>query len=57
MDLEGFKSIFFWEWAHRLTGSSLGVLFGVPLALFWKLGYLKAPMKRRLFGLLLLGGS
>lgn len=38
MDLAAFKKIFFVEWAHRLWGSSLGVLFGVPLAAFAALG-------------------
>lgn len=38
MDLMGFKKIFFVEWAHRLWGSSLGFLFGVPLLGFAALG-------------------
>ena len=34
MTLEGFKKIFFVEWIHRLYGSTLGFLFGVPLLSF-----------------------
>lgn len=32
MPLEAFKSIFWWEWAHRLLGRSVGLLFAVPFA-------------------------
>src|SRR5579875_2514759 len=31
MTLAGFKSIFWWEWAHRLLGRTVGVVFAVPL--------------------------
>eukprot|EP00040_Diaphanoeca_grandis_P015834 m.81271 g.81271 ORF g.81271 m.81271 type:complete len:470 (+) comp25402_c0_seq1:53-1462(+) len=34
MTLEEFKSIYFWEWFHRMWGRSLGVLFAVPAAIF-----------------------
>jgi heme a synthase len=57
MSLEGFKKIFFVEWFHRLVGSSLGVIFGIPMAYFWARGYLKKSMKIRLSLLLGLGGS
>lgn len=57
IDLERFKSIFLVEYAHRVYGSSLGVLFSVPLAYFWIRGYLKKSMKLRMLGLLALGGS
>jgi cytochrome c oxidase assembly protein subunit 15 len=40
MDLQGFKYIFFWEWAHRLLGRSIGALFLLPLSYFWMRGYL-----------------
>ena len=40
MDVEGFKSIFYWEWAHRLLGRFIGVLFAVPLVAFWISGRL-----------------
>ena len=49
MSLEGFKSIFWWEYAHRLLGRSIGAAFLLPFlwfalrgrttgALTWKLG-------------------
>lgn len=35
MDLDGFKRIYFVEWAHRILGRSVGVIFTGPLAYFW----------------------
>ncbi len=34
MTLEGFKRIFWWEYAHRLLGRAIGVAFLVPFAYF-----------------------
>jgi len=34
MSLEEFKSIYFWEWFHRMWGRSLGIAFAVPAAIF-----------------------
>lgn len=34
MTLEDFKSIFMWEWSHRILGRFIGVFFVVPAALF-----------------------
>jgi cytochrome c oxidase assembly protein subunit 15 len=52
MDVEGFKQIYFVEWAHRIVARSIGVIFMGPLAYFWYRGYLQPRMKRSL-GLLL----
>ena len=57
MDLNGFKRIFFIEWLHRISGSSLGGIFGLPLIYFLYRGYIKAPMRNRLLFLLALGGT
>jgi cytochrome c oxidase assembly protein subunit 15 len=35
MDLEDFKSIYFWEYVHRLLGRVIGLAFALPLAWFW----------------------
>jgi cytochrome c oxidase assembly protein subunit 15 len=56
MDLEGFKYIFFWEWAHRILGRSIGFTFFVPMTYFWARGYLKKNLKATLMSLFLLGG-
>jgi len=34
MDLEAFKSIFWWEWGHRFLGRVIGLLFAIPFAIF-----------------------
>lgn len=56
MTLDGFKTIFWWEWAHRLLARVTGLVFAVPLAYFWITGRLEAKLKPRLLGLLALGG-
>ena len=56
MDLAGFKGIFYWEWAHRLLGRTIGIVFAVPLIGFWLTGRLTPGLKPRLLGLLALGG-
>lgn len=56
MTLAGFKSIFYWEWAHRLLGRAIGLLVALPLAFFWLTGRLTPALKPRLVGLLALGG-
>ena len=54
--IEGFKSIFWLEWAHRLWGRLIGVAFAGPLIWFvWKRA-IDARLARRLLGLLALGG-
>ncbi len=56
MDLAGFKSIFYWEWAHRLLGRVIGIVVAVPLIGFWIAGRLTPGLKLRLVGLFALGG-
>ena len=56
MDLSGFKYIFFWEWAHRILGRSIGFTFFLPMTYFWARGYLQPQLKRTLLGLFAFGG-
>ncbi len=56
MDLDGFKGIFFWEWAHRVLGRLIGVMFFVPLVVFWLMGRIEDRYKLPLVGGLVLGG-
>lgn len=56
MSLDEFKTIFWWEWAHRLIARLVGVIMAVPLAFFWLTGRLESRLKPRLLGLLALGG-
>lgn len=49
MDVEGFKTIFFIEWFHRLLGRLIGVVFLVPWAFFM---FRKVVTRREALGLL-----
>ncbi len=54
--LDGFKSIFWLEWTHRLWGRLTGLVFIVPLIVFAVRGQISPRLGLRLFCLLLLGG-
>lgn len=56
MTLAQFKSIFFWEYLHRLLGRVIGVAFAVPLAWFWAKKAIPRGYGWPLVGLLVLGG-
>ena len=54
--LEDFKSIFFWEWLHRLWGRVLGIVFIIPFFLFLLQKRFKKDMVKPMIILFLLGG-
>jgi len=56
MSLDAFKSIFWWEWAHRLLGRLIGVVFFVPFVLLWLTGRIERRLLAPLAGLFVLGG-
>lgn len=56
MTVEDFKSIFWWEWAHRFLARSIGLVFALPLAFFWLTGRLDRQVRWPLLGTLALGG-
>jgi cytochrome c oxidase assembly protein subunit 15 len=56
MSLDEFKTIYWWEWAHRLLARGVGVLFGVPFLFFLATGRVEKRLRWPLFGLLVLGG-
>src|SRR5262245_58047566 len=56
MSLAEFKGIFWWEYAHRLLGRAIGLVFLGPLLWFWWRGRIPAPLGRKLAGVFLLGG-
>ena len=56
MTLDAFKSIFWWEWAHRVLARGVGLVMALPLAFFWLTGRLERRLKPRLLGILALGG-
>lgn len=56
MSLDEFKTIFWWEWAHRLLARSIGAVFLLPFLWFLWRGYLPSDLKRRLWVIFVLGG-
>lgn len=55
MSLAQFQGIFWWEWAHRLLGRLLGVVFLAPMIVFIANGRLRGQWLWRCLGLLGLG--
>ena len=47
MNVEGFKSIFWWEWGHRLLARIIGAAFVLPALGFWWAGRLKGAVGRQ----------
>ncbi|MCM8731950.1 COX15/CtaA family protein [Hephaestia sp. GCM10023244] len=56
MTLDGFKTIFFWEYIHRVLARVIGLAFALPLLYFWLRNRIPAGYSWRLVGLLALGG-
>src|SRR6202022_3069622 len=60
MNLAEFKTIFWWEWSHRLLGRVIGVAYLLPFLWFMWRGVMGADLRRRLwliFGLGALQGA
>jgi heme a synthase len=60
MSLDEFKTIFWWEWSHRLLGRVIGLAYLLPFLWFLWRGVLDAELQRRLwliFGLGALQGA
>jgi len=56
MSLEAFKSIFWWEYGHRVLGRIIGLVYLLPLLLFITRGMVPKHWRLRLFFLFILGG-
>lgn len=54
--LADFKSIFWWEYLHRLIGRVIGIVFLIPFIVFWIRGYFDRSWLLRLIVLFALGG-
>ncbi|MGN6400525.1 MAG: COX15/CtaA family protein [Flavisolibacter sp.] len=54
--LDDFKSIFFWEWMHRLWGRLIGVVFLIPFIVFLVQKRFSKEMVQPMVILFLLGG-
>lgn len=60
MSLSDFKTIFWWEWSHRLLGRVIGFVYLLPFLFFLWRGAISGELKRRLwviFGLGALQGA
>jgi cytochrome c oxidase assembly protein subunit 15 len=49
MTLSEFKTIFWWEWSHRLLGRVIGMVYLLPFLFFLWRGGMSAELKRRLW--------
>src|SRR5579871_1245186 len=60
MSLSDFRTIYWWEWSHRLLGRVIGVVYLLPFLYFLCHGWISRELKRRLwliFGLGALQGA
>src|ERR1700733_3390079 len=60
MSLDAFKTIYWWEWTHRLIGRTIGVAFFLPFLWFLWRGWIGPGLRTRLwviFGLGALQGA
>ncbi|HEV7881351.1 COX15/CtaA family protein [Bradyrhizobium sp.] len=55
MNLAEFKTIFWWEWSHRLLGRVIGIAYLLPFLWFLWRGALSTELKRRLWVIFALG--
>jgi len=56
MDLSGFKSIYWYEYSHRLLGRTIGTVFLLPFLFFLIKGWIQRPLVPKLIVMFLLGG-
>lgn len=54
--LSDFKSIFFWEYTHRLLGRIIGLVFIIPFIIFLVQKRINRPLLKKLVLLLFIGG-
>ena len=56
MSLDAFKTIYWWEWGHRLIARTIGLVFLVPFVVFTMRGAIPRPLIPRMIVLFVLGG-
>ena len=56
MSLAQFKTIFWWEWTHRLLARTTGAVFLLPFLVFLWIGAIPPPLRLRLW-LIFAGGA
>ncbi|KAM4070354.1 hypothetical protein ACB094_12G159500 [Castanea mollissima] len=57
MSIEDFKFIYWMEYAHRMWGRALGVMFALPFSYFLRKGYITLGLGLRLSALFALGAG
>ncbi len=55
MSLDAFKTIFWWEWTHRLIGRTVGLVFLLPFLWFLWRGWIGTGLRGRLWAIFGLG--
>lgn len=56
MCLDAFKTIYWWEWTHRLLGRLIGIVFLLPFLFFLWRGQIERGLRARLWMIFCLGG-
>src|SRR5690606_4360372 len=51
MSLDQFKTIYWWEWWHRLLARMIGAVFLLPFLFFLWRGWIEPGLRARLWGL------
>ena len=49
MSLDAFKTIYRWEWTHRLIARTIGMVFLLPFLWFWWRGWIGPGLRNRLW--------
>ena len=57
MSIDDFKSIYWMEYAHRIWGRTLGIMFALSFSYFLRKGYITLQLGLRLSGLFSLGAG
>ncbi|GAV74783.1 COX15-CtaA domain-containing protein [Cephalotus follicularis] len=57
MSIEDFKFIYWMEYAHRMWGRGLGIIFAIPFSYFLRKGYITLGLGLRLSALFALGAG
>lgn len=50
MTVQDFKSIYFWEYTHRMAGRAIGLVYALPFAYFALRRRLPSPLVKQLLG-------
>jgi cytochrome c oxidase assembly protein subunit 15 len=56
MDVEDFKTIFWYEYSHRMLGRFIGLVFFIPFVFFWWQKKIKPGLAPKLLTMFILGG-